>query len=193
VISYSGPKWTDSVRINNTETYDVFNLSNYGDNYVELGDPYSIYVPGSFVDVGQSNTIRVTTGLSPVNSTEGSLSNKIIYTLAKDIIAYSSISSSAEGCNWNIQFEDDTIANMPIPANYSRDSSCDYTGASHLPPPDGLDALQTAIYNLLELLDFDLDGKLDIKFTEQDFEISSNEMIGIPYDWSTEVQVRRWD
>ena len=54
------------------------------------------------------------------------------------------------------------------------------------------DALQTSTYKLLELLDFDNNGKLNVEFTEQDLQISSSEVTGIPYDWSTEVQARTW-
>ena len=54
------------------------------------------------------------------------------------------------------------------------------------------DAIQIAVYNLLKLLDLNQDGKLDTKITEQNLLISSSEVTGIPYDWSTEVQVRRW-
>ena len=55
------------------------------------------------------------------------------------------------------------------------------------------DASQLSVKKLLEQLDYDLDGLLDVKFSEQDLQISSSEIKGIPYDWSTEIQVRIWN
>ena len=52
--------------------------------------------------------------------------------------------------------------------------------------------LLTAVYNLLKLLDVDSDNKVDVKFSEQDLQISASEITGIPYTWATEVQVRKW-
>ena len=74
----------------------------------------------------------------------------------------------------------------------SGSDTCDYTNVSHSEPAIGKDAIQSATYDLLEMLDLDSDGKLDIKFTEQDLEISSSEIAGIPYDYSMEVHVRKW-
>lgn len=187
VVSYSGSRWTDNVEINNTL---VYRLSDYGQDYVKLGDPYAINIPTSLVQ--ETNTVKVTTGLSPANSTFGSQYNKIIYTILRNIISYSGISAFAEGCIWTLEFEDNTNLTVKIPADYSGESVCYYQETSHGSPGEGIDAIQTAVYNLLKLLDFDNNGKLDVKFTEQNLEIGSSEITGIPYDWSTEVQVRKW-
>ncbi|MDP3026960.1 MAG: hypothetical protein Q8N63_04580, partial [Nanoarchaeota archaeon] len=47
VISYSGSRWTDNVTINGTS---VYTLSDYGSNYILLGDPYAINIPNSKVN-----------------------------------------------------------------------------------------------------------------------------------------------
>jgi len=186
VVSYSGPRWTDKVEANGNLIYD---LSSYGSVYTKLGDPYVINIPNSSIQ--QNNTITVTTGWSPGNSTTGSIDNKIIYTILRDMISYnSSIASVADGCIWNIQFGDDTNLTSPIPTNYTGSSLCYYDPVNQV--YDMNDAIQIAVYNLLKLLDLNQDGKLDTKITEQNLLISSSEVTGIPYDWSTEVQVRRW-
>jgi hypothetical protein len=186
VISYSGPRWTDEVRANGNLIYD---LSSYGSDYTRLGDPYVINIPNSSIQ--QNNTITLTTGWNPGNSTTGSIDNKIIYTIIRQMISYnSSIASVAEGCLWTIQFWDDTNLTSPIPTNYTGSSLCSYDPINQV--YNANDAIQTAVYNLLKLLDLDLDGRLDTKITEQNLQISASEVTGIPYDWSTEIQVRRW-
>ena len=115
---------------------------------------------------------------------------KIIYNLVRNFVAYSSISSFSEGCSWYLEFEDDSNLTVSIPLNYSGSNSCEYSESVRA--YDVNDAIQSAVYNLLELLDFYNDGKLDVKFTEQDFAISSSQIIGIPYGWSSEIQIRRW-
>lgn len=186
VVSYSGPRWTDKVEANGNLIYD---LSSYGSVYTKLGDPYVINIPNSSIQ--QNNTITVTTGWSPGNSTTGSVDNKIIYTILRDMISYnSSIASVARGCIWKIQFGDDTNLTSPIPTNYTGSSLCYYDPVNQV--YDMNDAIQIAVYNLLKLLDLNQDGRLDTKITEQNLLISSSEVTGIPYDWNTEVQVRRW-
>ena len=73
IISYSGPRWTDFV-ISNGQS--VYSLPNYGDTYLDLGDPYSLILTPSTIE--NDNTIIVTTGLDPGESFPGSDSNKII-------------------------------------------------------------------------------------------------------------------
>ncbi|MDD5192916.1 MAG: VWA domain-containing protein [Candidatus Nanoarchaeia archaeon] len=184
VISYSGSRWTSSVEINNTIFY---NLSRYGSDYIKLGDPYTINIPNSLV--GQNNTVRLTTGVSPTNTSQGSSFNKIVYTILKNMVSYSAISQYNKGCNWTVQFEDDTYLNLEVPAGAIE--LCYYKNDSY-GSPGSTDALQTAIYKLFKKLDSDNDGRLDIKFTEQNLQISSSQVIGIPFPYETEVQVRKW-
>lgn len=185
VISYSGSKWTNEVKINNNS---IFNLGDYETEYLELGDPYSINIPNSFIE--QSNNITLNTGLSSYNATGGSIANKIIYYIVKQFSTYSSISSSAEGCVWDIDFEDDSNLTLNIPSNYSGINYCYYQFAKQ--EYNSNDAIQQATYELFEILDFNSNYKLDIKFDEQNFNVGSSQITGIPYDWSTEVQIRKW-
>ncbi len=185
-ISYSGPRWTDNVEINGNS---VYNLSLYGSDYTKLGDPHAVVIPNSYVQ--PNNTVKITTGVSIFNSTSGSPYNKIISTIKQNASSYSAIVAQAEGCIWHLEFEDSTATILNIPASYSGTRHCYYQSTGQNISNDD-DAIQLAAYSLLEILDFDLNGKLDIKFTEQNLQISSFEITGIPYIITTEVQVRRW-
>jgi hypothetical protein len=184
-ISYSGPKWTRLVKANNTV---VYNLSNYGSNYLFLGDPYAVSIPVYVMGEGD-NPVQISSAASPSDAGAGSTSNKVIYKIIKPFISYSDIYSSAEGCRWNVTFEDDSEIIIDIPYNYSGSNTCNYKQEDY----NENDAIQVSVYNLLKELDFDGNDKLDVEFTEQDLRISSNKFIGIPYSWDTEVQVRVWN
>lgn len=193
VVSYSGPRWTNEVKINSNS---VYKLSNYGSDYIKLGDPYAINIPNSLVLGGGSiNIINLTTGVSPTNISAGSNYNKIIYTLVKNISSYSPIVAFAQGCTWHIQFEDIPAIIIEIPSGYSG-SNCHYIPGQHQHLEDSVenteDAIQIAVYELLKLLDDDNNGKIDVNFVQQDLQIDFTEITGIPYAWSTEVQVRKW-
>jgi len=186
-VSYSGPRWTDSVKINNIF---IYNISVYGSDYTKLGDPYPIHIPNSAVS--QDNLVTVTTGIAPDNITQGSPYNKIIYTVRQNASSYSEIVASAEGCNWELEFETGPGASIKVPLDYSGTDNCYYKASGQNISNDE-DAFQLATLSLLQLLDSGLDGKIDVKFTEQNLEISASEITGIPYIISTDVQIRRWD
>ena len=57
---------------------------------------------------------------------------------------------------------------------------------------DENDANQVAIANLLSLFDFDSDSKLDYFLNTQEIDFKVTQIQGIPYTWSTEVQIRSW-
>ena len=186
VTSYSGPKWTDKLKINGNT---VCNISKYGNSYISLGDPYSILIPSGLVL--NQNDITLTTAVAPTNVTVGSASNKIIYTLAKNFSSFSPILAIAQGCQWNIQFEDYTNITVRIPSAYNGSSQC------YFPPNGGFthdpnDAFQVAVYNLLRQLDLNGNQLIDPKITEQALQIDISQVNGIPYTWQTEVQIRTW-
>ena len=114
----------------------------------------------------------------------------MIYTVVKNASGFSPIVSLAEGCAWEIQFEDNTNLTTKIPEDYSGSEECYYTENNLQYNVN--DAIQTAVFNLLKELDTNLNNKIDIEFTEQDLLIDLSEITGIPFPWSTEVQVRKW-
>ena len=191
VISYSGPRWTSSLKINDD---DVYNLSNYKTEFIKLGDPYSINIPANLVN--SSNTVTIGTGLSSNNISAGSVNNTIIYTISKDLASYNSVSAFADGCRWNVQFENKN-STMPIPSNYSGSTNCNYTSTDIscglVNCDDSTDAVQLAVYNLFKTLDFNSDGIVDVELSGQNLQIEISTLDGIPFYHSTEVQVRQWN
>lgn len=196
VISYSGPKWTSDVVVNNRS---IFGLDEYGLKYIYLGDPYRATSTDSVVRNG-INYANVTTGVSSTNKSQGSTSNKIIFTVAKNASSYSKIVAVADGCIWSVQMEDGSFVNgLRVPATYSGSEQCYYNQTSFINPPGAYgvisnenDAYQLAALNLLRELDLDLDGKSDVVFTSQDLQINLDEFSGIPFAYYTEVEARRW-
>jgi hypothetical protein len=202
VSSYSGPRWTDTVLSNGVT---AFSLSDYGSNYISLGDPYFINIPNSLIGEGvgisgSGNTIiDIQTGLSPTETYQGSSENKMIYTIVKNASLFSPVQSLANGCIWNIQFEDDSEIEVKVPNGYPETDECYYTINKPFGQTDPggeitneNDAYQVSTQKLLLSLDLDGNNKVDIQFLEQDLEIDLSEVQGIPFTWSTEVQVRSW-
>jgi hypothetical protein len=186
VISYSGPRWTSVLFLNNNTAY---NLSSFGLEYSRLGDPYSINFKNQFLNIGD-NVLNITTGISASNFTSGSSSNKIIVTLLSNISSFSPLSSRAEGCSWFVEFRDGSNLTIKSPMNYSGFNTCSYSSLNK--NYDSNDALQKAVYQLFSSLDYNSDGRIDAEFTQQDLQVSSVTIKGIPYTWSTPVQIRRW-
>jgi len=186
-ISYSGPRWTSFVKINNSV---VYNLSNYGSNFISLGDPYSVSILPELLSQGD-NPVEIKTAAAPSEFGEGSSFNKVVYTIVKPFLSYSKISASIEGCLWNVSLENGQTIIARIPGDYSDENSCFYQPGNIIYNEN--DAIDYAVYNLLSNLDFDDDGSVNIIFEPEDLEISSNEITGIPFTWATEVQIRTWD
>jgi len=186
VTSYSGPRWTDKLKLNENL---IYNISKYELSYILLGDPYSILIPPSLA-LNQNN-VTLTTGVAPTNISVGSESNKIIYTLAKNFSSFSPISATAQGCQWNIRFEDNSSLVARIPSTYIGSNQC------YFPPNGGFthdpnDAFQVAVYNILRQLDLNGNQMIDPRLTEQALQIDASQVNGIPYTWYTEVQIRTW-
>ncbi len=189
VTSYSGPRWTDSVVVNGEEVYD---LSSYGDNYILLGDPFHVQLPVSSL-VDGDNTVSLTTALSPDESNGGSESNKIIYKVLGGAFAYSKVGIDANGCTWTVEFENGEIKIFNVPLDYDGVEVCYYDtddNTDEISNPE--DAYQDAVLKLLELLDLDNNGKVDTMFSEQDLQISLDQVEGIPVPIDMEVQARVW-
>ncbi len=192
VVSYSGSRWTNIVQLNGNY---VYRLSDYGFEYIKLGDHYFIGLPKSFVLSNASNTVYVNTGLAPTNVSTGSSSNKIIFSVVKNVSGYSPVVAQASGCIWTIEFEDNSNITVASPYGYTGSEVCSFTSASHTKDIayNSNDAFQVATFNILKSLDFNGNYKVDVPFTEQDLQISVTQTTGIPYTWSTEVQVRIWN
>lgn len=193
VTSYSGTKWTNLAEILNNKSQSwktFFSLDDYKTDYLLLGDPFIVNIPTNEIDYG-NNSVKISTGLNPSsNSSGGSPFNKVIYSLVKEISAYSPIVASAKGCSWTIEHEDNTNTTFNVPKNYNGTKKCYYTSSQI--SYNNNDAIDVAIYNLLTKLDLNKNKKVESKFSENDIVFSSVEVNGIPFTWDTEVQVRVW-
>lgn len=76
VTSYSSNFWTSFITLGNSS---VFNLSDFGDDYLILGDPFSVQIPPQFIVNATNNiTIRIAENASLLSS-NCSASNRLIY------------------------------------------------------------------------------------------------------------------
>jgi len=71
----------------------------------------------------------------------------------------------AEGCEWLIEYMNITLDNenttILIPPDYPGDSKCNYTSTDYLEEPEGEDAVNDAIYRLINKSDIDDNGVMD--------------------------------
>jgi hypothetical protein len=86
VTSYSSTYWTDRLSVNSPNTGGqwqvVYNLSQYGDEYFDLGDPYIVQIPVDLIAQGQNNSISMDTGMSPLVTMGASPDNRLIYSIS---------------------------------------------------------------------------------------------------------------
>ncbi len=189
--SYSADKWTDTVFVENSAGKSgVFNLSDFGSFYRDLGDAFKVSIPTSIIIPEEQNNITVRTGISPANTTGGSEYNRLIYTLRiGGLLDYGGVFSYSEGCTWSLEFEDGTSGEVNVPLDYSGNQTCYYSNATYGED----DALDDAAYRLYSRLDLDSNGKLDIKLDENNLEADTISISDVPSLWGPAVvEVRIW-
>ena len=165
VTSYSGEHWTDYLDISNTGGPAViYDLSDWtSDMYMLMGDPYIVDIPAQEVVAGMNNTVTILTGDNSTNTTGCSADDRAIYTIRMmSLVGYGGVFLNNDGCEWDIEFEDGTTFTAPIPSSYTGTGECFYTAAniSYI----GNDAMNDAVYRLLNQLDLDDDGRVDLLF-----------------------------
>jgi hypothetical protein len=124
ITSYSSQYWTDNSSIKNLTTSDwtsVFLLDDYGLDYTDLGDPYIVRIPEYLVEEGQTNYVRIGTGIAPINATGGSPYSKVIYTYRFSAsVGYGNIFSSEGGAVSDaLDRLDQTLVGMGVSYNES--------------------------------------------------------------------------
>jgi hypothetical protein len=187
VTSYSGSKWTDNLIVNGGQ---VYKLSDYGEDYTQLGDPYIVQIPINYLNQGP-NEIVISTGISPTNSTGGSKDNRAIYTLLLNgASSFTDVLANAVGCKWFLEFEDGTSAEVGVPSGYAGTSQCYYANASYYSD----DAFNVAAYGLFSNLDPDNDNKLEVSLASQNIDVDSVLVSKVPSLWGPAiVEVRVWE
>src|SRR3989338_532656 len=187
VISYSGNKWTDNLVVNGN---NVYRLSDYGSDYISLGDPFAVNIPAGNINEG-SNTITISTGTNSTTSAGGSNDSRVIYTLLLNGFAdYSSVVAKSDGCSWTVSFEDGTASTIKVPSTYNGADICSFSTKTY----DINDALDNAVFMLFSSLDIDKDGKLEIDIDANSLDVSTLTVSKVPSLWGPAIiEIRVWE
>jgi hypothetical protein len=97
----------------------------------------------------------------------------------KSFVNYGDVKDKALGGTKTITFEDGSTKQIFF-GNYT----------DIWDPAD--DAVDDSIERLIAQLDANNNGKIDIVLDKDSFDIDTLDISGVPYIWSTEVQIRRW-
>src|SRR3989344_1131023 len=187
VTSYSETKWTDSLIVNGNS---IYRLSDFGNDYQILGDPFAVNIPAGSINTG-SNSIAVSTGINSTSSSGGSNDSRVIYTLLLNGFAdYSAVVEKSDGCSWAVSFEDGTASTIKVPSSYNGADLCSFLAKTY----DSNDALDNAVYQLFNNLDLDKDGKLEVNIDENSLNINTLTVSKIPSLWGPAIiEIRVWE
>ncbi|MBD3163922.1 VWA domain-containing protein [Candidatus Woesearchaeota archaeon] len=190
VLSYSGPYWTSFLSVNGN---DIFNISDYGSRYEDIGDPFSLQIAPNMLQNGD-NQLVLQTQDDKKNDTGCSKNNTLIYTAAvKSSITYSGVYPKAIGSKWSIETEDGDIITASVPQDYSGSKLSTYNSSGDLGGFDDEDSIDQAVLSLLQNLDFDNNGKININIEQQDLTIQALWVSQVPYLWGPAIaEVRIW-
>lgn len=207
--SYSGPKWSnwlgiDNTSISGTNFVTVYNLSYWGPDFQGLGDPFRINIPISHVGYNNSVKLTISNGSVELNA---SAADKIFYTiLTFSNFSYSNVTTRADGCIWTIQYRDgtndDNFYVTRVPLTYPGTNECIYSKAY-----DGSgnpyrcanatnnalqnDAMAQATYLLLRKYDVNPDNcVIDTKLS--DYNVNAVLLPSVPFMFYTKANFVSW-
>ena len=180
VASYSADHWTDSLILNNTKypgRKSMYNLSAFGADYQDLGDPYIVQIPPGDIVIGENNTLEVGTGDSPIEYTGCSGDNRAIISLRfkPDTLAYGSPFEKSRGSG-----------NLVIWHDLDHDGTADENITLDIGDPTDpfdpkKDAMDDAIVRLLNSLNFVGDTQAEaVPLNDTDGDGSKENPIDIP-------------
>ncbi len=188
VTSYSSEYWTDLLVVNGQV---VYNLSQHGQDYSKLGDPFQLHIPPALLTEGD-NSLILRTGESPLNATGCSKNNSLIYTALLNLsVPYGGVMPRADGCTWRIEFDDLSIISLAIPKDIAPPKNCSYISTNIT--YDVEDAYDLATAKLLDTLDHNDDGRVDVRFDKADLTIVAVTVEEVPSLFGpTIAEVRTW-
>jgi hypothetical protein len=111
-VSYSSKYWTDRLYVKNStgSTWEnIYWLDDFNKDYEDLGDPYILHIPVSYVTTG-NNSVRVGAGSDFSNPVGGSRDDKVIYDLKINSITqtgYSRPFAKANGSSVTVYYDID--------------------------------------------------------------------------------------
>lgn len=187
VTSYSAEYWTDYLNVSNSYGSTIaYTLKDghLGSDYTLIGDPYIVQIPDPISNLipGENNSLGIRTGNNPNEDTGCSPDNRAIYTIRLNgRVGYGNVFFEKNGCKWTIQFEDNSNITEMIPDDYNGTKECYYT-------PENIsynenDAIDDAIFRLLQKLDANGNRKIDIKFDSSMIEFSFSRAGGVRSLW----------
>ncbi|MEA3254731.1 MAG: VWA domain-containing protein [Candidatus Altiarchaeota archaeon] len=182
MTSYSSRYWTDYLVVNNQTVYTLRD-KHFGDDYMLIGDPYIVQIPPVLINPGLNNSILIETGDGPDPPYTGcSPDNRAVYTIRlSGRVGYGDVLPKKSGCKWTIQFEDNTNITETIPDYYNGTRECSYTSGNI--SYDMGDAVDDAIFRLLQRLDSNGNNKIDIRFDSNMIESDFSRAGGIRSLW----------
>lgn len=187
VTSYSAEYWTDYLNVSNSHGSTIaYTLrdGHFGIDYHILGDPYIVQIPNPSVNLipGENNSLEIRTGNSPTEDMGCSPDDRAIYTIRLNgRVSYGDVFLEKSGCKWTIRFEDDTNITESIPDYYNGTRECYYTPENI--SYDENDAIDDAIFRLLQKLDSNKNRKIDIKFDSSMIEFDFSRAGGVRSLW----------
>lgn len=191
VTSYSSSFWTSLVTLNYTDI-TVFNISLFGGNLTQLGDPFKIQIPVQLIMPNNNITVRISDNLSSLSS-NCSTSNRVIYSATlKASAPFGSIFPKASGGRVLIYYDGDYDGLVDGNATISLGSNLPGFNQT-VRTVDQLDnqtnALDNALVRFLYSLDFNqtagISGTLSnpINVPLSNIDINAVTTGGVPYAW----------
>jgi len=111
ITSYSSAFWTDRLYVKNESNPQwnlIYWLADYSDDYILMGDPFIVQIPTNYVGIGENNSVKLGTGLNPLNGSGGSPDSRVIYTLrikGINLEGYSDVFPKADGCTVTVYYD----------------------------------------------------------------------------------------
>ena len=99
-------------------------------------------------------------------------------------VSYGDVFPDRNGCKWTIDFFRGTTLNETIPSTYTGNKTCSYTASNHDRGPNvSSDAINDAIYRLLDGVDATNDGVVDVRFDPAMVEFAFSQAGGVRSLW----------
>jgi hypothetical protein len=197
LLSYSSEHWTDRAAISNSQTggwHEFYRLWDFGTDYTVLGDLFEIHVPSGLVAVGENNSVRLDTAISPGEPRGGSPDDKAVFSISKKAyVGYGSVFPRSVGSTKTIWYDidQDGVADgsTTLPIGLGSDAW-----------DPGSDSLDDALSRLLDELNFygdtgDDDGSQanPVDVCVIDVRFDSGSITRVPGMWGpVRLEVRVW-
>jgi|GEM_PF-3055596 len=184
ITSYSSEYWTDRAFIyNGTSWNQIYRLWDYDNEYVNLGDPYLVYIPIDQIREDENN-VSIDTAAREENTTGGSPDSSVIYDLGVNILTdYGGVFNKTEGSSKTVYYDMDLDG--------TNDGSVDIILGNESDPWDPeIDAIDNAMMKLLDKLNFYNDTGTDDGSEDNPIDVYPGDLSfdmvpigGIPWLW----------